>query len=132
MLLAFSSIRYGTGKHQHSLDVNSINHVLHFVFFFYDMYVWGLVMIKTSLAFMLFRFHQERAWRIALYAMLVVQVLVACASTITNYLRCTPLSAAWNLSVSRDHCFDADTIRVWTYVICCMFLFSLLYSIRLL
>jgi hypothetical protein len=91
---------------------------LHIMFFFYDVHIWTVVMIKTSLAFMLLRFHQERAWRLSLYTLIAIQATIACASTLTNYLRCTPLRRAWDEEIMDGKCISEQRMKRWMWVIC--------------
>lgn len=79
MILALNCLEFGRG-----LKLKSPTSFLYMLFFFYDCHVWPVVMIKTSLAFMFLRFHQERAWRVTLYLLLVIQALIVSASALTN------------------------------------------------
>lgn len=71
---------------------------------------------------MLLRFHQERAWRVALYTLLVIQALVASASTLTNYLRCMPIQRAWEGKTIDRHCMSEQGMRTWMWTICGKFI----------
>ncbi|TID15204.1 hypothetical protein E2P81_ATG08276 [Venturia nashicola] len=88
------------------------------IFFFFDIHVWTVVMIKTSLAFMLLRFHRERAWKVGLYTLIAVQTLVASASTLTNYLRCMPVQKAWSPNLIDGYCMSERGMRTWMLAVC--------------
>jgi hypothetical protein len=115
MILALNCLDFGA-----TLTFKLPTPFLHIMFFFYDIHVWTVVMIKTSLAFMLLRFHQERAWKLSLYTLLAIQAMVACASTLTNYLRCMPLERAWNGAIISGKCMNKQGVRTWMWVICGM------------
>ena len=113
MVLALNCLEFGA-----SLALRPPKSFLHLMFFFYDVHVWAVVMIKTSLAFMLLRFHQERVWRVSLHTLLAAQAIIACASTLTNYLRCMPLQRAWDDEIIDAKCINEQGIRTWMWSIC--------------
>lgn len=113
MILALNCLELGS-----TITLKTQTSFLHIMFYFYDIHVWSVVMIKSSLAFMLLRFHQERAWRTSLYTLLSVQVMIACASTLINYLRCMPLQRAWNGQRIEGQCMSEQGMKIWMWTIC--------------
>ncbi|KAE9990942.1 hypothetical protein EG327_000713 [Venturia inaequalis] len=113
MILALSCLQFGE-----NLTFKSPTSFLQALFFFFDVHVWTVVIIKTSLAFMLLRFHQERAWRVALYTLIAIQILVASASTLTNYLRCMPIQKAWSPNLIDGYCMGEGGMKNWMLAIC--------------
>ncbi|QDS74931.1 hypothetical protein FKW77_004352 [Venturia effusa] len=112
MTLALSCLDFGG-----NLTFKGPTSFLQIMFFFYDVHVWTVVMIKTSLAFMLLRFHQGKTWRTALYTLIVVQAMAAFASTFTNYLRCKPIKKAWEGNIIDGRCINEQRMRTWLWTI---------------
>lgn len=77
--------------------------------------IWGFAvgLIKLSVACLLLRFQQNRAWRLFLYFIIALVVAVTVASGIFISLNCIPLAASWDPTHHIGaRCVSSETVRL--------------------
>ncbi|KAK1834086.1 hypothetical protein QBC39DRAFT_380001 [Podospora conica] len=72
---------------------------------------FAVALVKTSIALMLIRLQQARGWKVFLYFLIVVQVLVAIFTTVMHTTRCIPIEAVWNFSIASKRCWSEDAFK---------------------
>ena len=73
---------------------------------------WSVALLKTSIAVMLLRFQQARAWAIFLYTIMGVQVITAVFVTVMQSTRCVPIQALWDPTLPQDHCWSPNSFKI--------------------
>ncbi|KAK0653039.1 hypothetical protein B0T16DRAFT_427288 [Cercophora newfieldiana] len=79
---------------------------------FLGIFFWcvAMICIKTSIALTLLRIPLEHpAWRPFLFVTIAVQTIWFIGDTIYMFVKCRPLSANWDLSISAGQCADVQT-----------------------
>lgn len=59
------------------------------------LWVWGLCMIRISVALMLLRLKESRWWKSALWIVIGIQACMLIVGTTMHLVMCRPLSARW-------------------------------------
>ncbi|RMZ68090.1 integral membrane [Pyrenophora seminiperda CCB06] len=72
---------------------------MHLIFIYQAIWNWSIALVKISIALLLFRIKQTRAWRIFLTSTIALLVLAATTSTFFQFLQCRPFSIYWDPSV---------------------------------
>ena len=73
---------------------------------------WSVALLKTSIAVMLLRFQQARAWAIFLYVVVGVQIATAVFVTIMQSTRCVPIQALWDPTLPQDRCWSQNSFKI--------------------
>ncbi|KAF2196988.1 hypothetical protein GQ43DRAFT_382052 [Delitschia confertaspora ATCC 74209] len=75
-------------------------------------WAWSMAAIKIGIAAMLLRLQQQANWRRFLWAMIVIQVIMAIYNTFAQLFQCIPLRGAWDLlGVVEKKCWSDRAIR---------------------
>lgn len=59
------------------------------------LWVWGLNMIRISVAFMLLRLKDSWLWRVTLWSIISIQTSMLVVGTTMHLVMCRPISARW-------------------------------------
>ena len=73
---------------------------------------FAVALVKTSIALMLIRLQQERSWKVFLYSLIVVQIIVAIFTTAMHTTRCIPIEAIWNLTILNKRCWSPEAFKI--------------------
>jgi len=73
---------------------------------------WSVAMVKTSIALMLVRFQQSKAWSRFFHAIIALQILTAVFVTIVQSTRCIPTEAVWNPHIIEKWCWSPDGYKI--------------------
>lgn len=73
---------------------------------------WSVALIKTSIALMLVRLQNARAWTRFLYSIIALQILTAVFVTILQCTRCIPTAAIWNPYVLDKWCWSPEVFKI--------------------
>jgi len=73
---------------------------------------WSVALIKTSIAVMLVRLQNTRAWTRFLYSIIALQILTAVFVTILQCTRCIPTAAIWNPYILDKWCWSPEAFKI--------------------
>jgi hypothetical protein len=82
------------------------------------LWAWSMATIKISFALMLLRIEQASTWRRFLWAMIIVQIVVAVFNTLGIFLQCIPFEKSWDLlGVVPGSCWSKRAQSISTIVV---------------
>ena len=74
---------------------------------------WAIGFTKISIACMLFRLQQDdRYWRVFLYLMMLVSLVIAVTTSAVLFSACRPVSAMWGHSIPHAVCLPMDVVSI--------------------
>jgi hypothetical protein len=79
-------------------------------------WAWSTGLVKISIALMLLRFQQSRGWRIFLYLMIAINVMLIAVLGIANLFQCIPYRAWWDFRVVEKKCWSYQAMLATTYL----------------
>ncbi|KAL2163962.1 hypothetical protein VTH06DRAFT_3175 [Thermothelomyces fergusii] len=81
------------------------------------LWVWGMNLIRISVALMLLRFRDSRSlpWTMTVWAVVAVQACMLAVGTVMHLIMCRPISARWAPTPSAD-CIPLHRFRMYGYV----------------
>ncbi|KAF2703400.1 hypothetical protein K504DRAFT_473966 [Pleomassaria siparia CBS 279.74] len=94
--LFLSSAQHGAGRHNYYIVASEQITTQHLLFTSTLLWAPCMMFIKISIACMLLRMKQTRAWQIFLWVMIAIQIASCVASVIFQLIQCVPLAAIWN------------------------------------
>ncbi|KAM0720281.1 hypothetical protein Q7P37_004417 [Cladosporium fusiforme] len=104
--------KYGMGRHREWQKPWMFKPFLQWLFAHNLLVMWGIVLVKISIAFFLMRIMLQKAWKIFLWASVVFLACFALACTGTLVFACTPVAASWDFTIRSDpntRCFSYRT-----------------------
>ncbi|KAN0109980.1 hypothetical protein V8E51_006367 [Hyaloscypha variabilis] len=75
-----------------------------------------LGLVKSSMAFMFLRFKRTTRWKIFLYSMIGLQIVVVICVNCAQFLMCRPLAAQWNPHTPNVKCWPTKAIEASVYI----------------
>ncbi|KAF2198611.1 hypothetical protein GQ43DRAFT_465469 [Delitschia confertaspora ATCC 74209] len=81
-------------------------------------WAWSIGIVKISIACMLLRFQQSRGWRLFLYSLIALNILLIGFTGIGNLFQCRPFKAMWDLKgeIAHKKCFSKEMDHASLYV----------------
>lgn len=110
-----ASVSYGLGRHNFYISPADQEIAARLLFICQPPWAWSIALVKISIAFMLLRFKRTTRWKIFLYAMIGLQVIVAICSNCAQFLMCRPLAAQWNPHTPNIKCWPAKAVEATVY-----------------
>jgi hypothetical protein len=94
-------------QYVHSAKVGSIS---------LPFWAWSTGLVKISIALMLLRFQQSRGWRIFLYLMIAINIMLIAVLGIANLFQCIPYDAWWDYTIVEKKCWSYQSMLATTYL----------------
>ncbi|KAF2768960.1 hypothetical protein EJ03DRAFT_111465 [Teratosphaeria nubilosa] len=113
MICFVGETRYGIGRHIVCADPAVLTMKSHWSFFHNLWPMFGLVLVKISIALFLLRLAPRSIWRKCLWGIIGFLVAFGLAAAFTLIFGCHPIAAFWNWSLFADPrtaCFSVKTI----------------------
>jgi len=77
---------------------------------------WAVSCAKISIALLLLRFKKSTSWRVFLYLMIALQVILAVIANIVQLAQCKPIAANWDPTIPGAQCWDPKFAQKGVYV----------------
>ncbi|KAK3370433.1 hypothetical protein B0H63DRAFT_373813, partial [Podospora didyma] len=112
----FAAIPHGLGRHM--FYVSPADGLLSAKLIFISQFPWGWAVscAKISIALLLLRFKTTTSWRVFLYLMIALQVVLALIANIFQLVQCKPISAQWDPMTPGAECWDPRIAQKGVYV----------------
>ncbi|KAM7213501.1 hypothetical protein V8F06_011114 [Rhypophila decipiens] len=112
----FAAIPHGLGRH--IFYVAPEDGLLTAKLIFISQFPWGWAVscAKISIALLLLRFKRTKSWRIFLYLMIALQVVLATVANIVQLAQCKPIAAQWDPTIPGAQCWDPQVAQKGIYV----------------
>ncbi|EDU42611.1 hypothetical protein A1F94_012590 [Pyrenophora tritici-repentis] len=104
---------YGFGQRSIHVSAASRSAAMRLIFICQLVWNFAINLVKISVALLLFRLKESRAWRIFLASTIVLLILTATTSTFFQFLQCRPFSVYWDpsvLSKGKVECISHEAI----------------------
>lgn len=107
--IAIAAATHGWGKPMYMFTPQALKETLRLQFALQVVWIVALCLVRVSVACSLLRFGTGKLWRISLYFIIVLQVLISSSYIVIQFGQCTPISANWE-TVPGVKCWDTAPI----------------------
>jgi hypothetical protein len=111
-----ASVAYGLGRHNYYVSPADQEIAARLLFIGQPPWAWSIALVKSSMAFMFLRFKRTTRWKIFLYSMIGVQVIVVICVNCAQFLMCRPLAAQWNPNTPNIKCWPTAAVEASVYI----------------
>lgn len=111
-----ASVSYGLGRHNFYISPADQEIAARLLFIGQPPWAWSVALVKMSMAFMFLRFKRTTRWKIFLYAMIGLQVVVAICINCAQFLMCRPLAGQWNPHTPNIKLWPPKVIEASVYI----------------
>lgn len=109
-----AAVPYGVGRHNFYIEPEDQMKAARLLYFSQLPWGWSVAFGKIGIALLLLRLKTGLGWRIFLYAMIVVQVVLAVHANTMQLVWCQPISAAWRPELG-GKCLSVQIIHASIY-----------------
>jgi hypothetical protein len=95
---------HGLGRHIFFISIPDLIMARKYYFIGGQFWLWAATMVRISVALMLLRVRSTLPWKILLYGLITVEVLLAGSESIFEMSKCTPFAANWDPSIKGYKC----------------------------
>lgn len=107
--IAIAAVAHGWGKPSYMFTPKNLNATLRLQFALQVLWIITFCLVRVSVACSLLRFGSDKLWRVPLYFMIGLQVLISSSYIVIQFGQCTPVSANWE-TVPDVKCWDTKPI----------------------
>ena len=111
----FSAIRLGLGHYEYYISPSTLIEIEKYLFPLGLFGFWASSLARMSIGGMLLRFEISKAWRVALWILIIIQVGMPIAADIFELLQCRPIRAMWE-PVPNAICWSAGKSQSFGYI----------------
>ncbi|KAH7132734.1 hypothetical protein EDB81DRAFT_659704 [Dactylonectria macrodidyma] len=117
-IIMLLSVQSGLGRHNYYLSAEQSREATKLFFIQQPLWNWAMSMAKISIALLLLRIDRDsRPWRIFLYLMIAVLLLISFTITGFQFSVCRPLAAFWDKAITGATCIPNEVLQVSIYVL---------------
>ncbi|KAH7115354.1 hypothetical protein B0J13DRAFT_459745 [Dactylonectria estremocensis] len=117
-ILLLLAIKNGLGRHNYYLSAEQSTEAAKYLFIQQPFWAWALSISKVSIALLLLRINRDsRPWRMSLYLMIALLLLIAAAINVFQFSTCRPLTAVWDKAIPGATCLPREVVQVSIYVL---------------
>ncbi|KAF2622992.1 hypothetical protein BU25DRAFT_442841 [Macroventuria anomochaeta] len=119
--IAIAAATHGWGKPSYMFTPEALKETLRLQFALQVVWIIGLCLVRVSVACSLLRFGTGRFWRISLYLIIGLQVLISSSYIVIQFGQCTPISANWE-TVPDVKCWNTTPIVNYGWAIAAVYI----------
>jgi hypothetical protein len=87
-------------------------------------WAWGIGIVKISISCMLLRFSQSKFWRIVLYILVALNVVLIIFSGCVVVFQCLPYKANWDFTIQNKKCWSVKMTQICLYFASSLHIFT--------
>lgn len=112
---------HGFGRHNYYLSTEQSREATKFFFIQQPLWAWAISMSKVSIALLLLRIDRDsQLWRMFLYLMIAVLLLIPVTMMCFQLSACRPLAAIWDKAITSATCLPKEVLQVSIYILSCL------------
>jgi hypothetical protein len=100
-IILSAAVIHGLGRHARFVRLSRRKTALELLFISQVVWYWSITLVKLSVAILLLRLKRTRTWRVLMYSIMALLLLVAIVQTCFQFLQCRPFSIFWDPGVLR-------------------------------
>ncbi|KAJ4356879.1 hypothetical protein N0V95_002970 [Ascochyta clinopodiicola] len=107
--IAIAAVTHGWGKPSYMFTPAALKETLRLQFALQVVWIITLCLVRVSVACSLLRLGTDKKWRMPLYSIIGLQILISSSYIVIQFGQCTPVSANWE-NVPDVKCWDTAPI----------------------
>ncbi|KZM28170.1 uncharacterized protein EKO05_0003596 [Ascochyta rabiei] len=119
--IAIAAVTHGWGKPSYMFTPTALKETLRLQFALQVVWIITLCLVRVSVACSLLRLETEKRWRMPLYSIMSLQVLISSSYIVIQFGQCTPISANWD-NVPDVKCWDTTPIVDYGWAIAAIYI----------
>ncbi|KAF2751121.1 hypothetical protein M011DRAFT_394992 [Sporormia fimetaria CBS 119925] len=119
--LAYAAIAHGWGRPMATVSPSDYTSTMKLQFAVQTTWLFTLCLVRLSVACALLRFGRDLLWRITLYFIMGLQVLISSSYVVIQFGQCRPVSANWEFVVNVK-CWNVDAIIDYGWAIAAIYI----------
>ncbi|KAJ4991001.1 hypothetical protein SVAN01_03572 [Stagonosporopsis vannaccii] len=119
--IAIAAVTHGWGKPIYMFTPSNLKDTLRLQFALQVVWIITLCLVRVAVACSLLRFGTEMLWRITLYFIIGLQILISSSYIVIQFGQCTPVSANWE-TIPDVKCWDNAPIVDYGWAVAAIYI----------